>query len=254
MTPGSFHDRFASKAPLYAASRPRYPRTLLHWIAQQAPQTRLCWDVATGSGQVAVLAANVFDRVIATDASAEQVAEARRVPGVEYRVEAAETPSLADGSVDAITVGAAAHWLHLPAFYASVRRVARPGALVALVSYGTWVADDDPLEAVLGRFVRDVLGPWWSERLAVVDNRYRDLPFPFREVPFPPTAATTQGDLSSLKDLMRTWSAAQQMALDTGADPIASIAAELEAAWRAHGPPDQPRTLRWPMFGRVGFV
>ena len=245
-------DYFSFQAGLYARSRPRYPDALMRWLRSRAPSGAACWDVGTGSGQVAVLAAQHFDRVFASDVSAAQLSHAPPVQGVTYAVEPAERSSLGDNSVDAVFVGAAAHWLDLPAFYSEVRRVARPGALVSLFSYGTHLGGESELQAVIDHYIQGILGPWWSTRLAMIADAYAQLPFPFDEEPFPAFAASTHGDLEALEDLLRTWSAAQEMARETGQDPIAGIRDDLRAAWMVTAAPDVSRTLRWPTFARIG--
>jgi len=247
-------DLFSVKSELYARARPTYPAALLRWIRGQAAGGGLCWDAGTGTGQVARLAADHFDRVFATDLSAAQVSHALPVANVTYAVEPAEDSSLETHSVDAVTVGAAAHWLDLPSFYEEVRRVSRPGGILALFSYGLNLDGESQLQAVIDRYASTVLAPWWSERLALVASGYRPLVLPFEELTVPSFTASSYGDLHALEDLLRTWSAAQQMAEATGGDPIDAIRDELHAAWTSTAPARVPRTLRWPTFARVGRV
>jgi ubiquinone/menaquinone biosynthesis C-methylase UbiE len=75
MTP-DFKDHFSGHAALYARHRPSYPRELFDWLADAAGGRDLAWDCATGSGQAALALAGSFRRVIATDASAAQIATA----------------------------------------------------------------------------------------------------------------------------------------------------------------------------------
>ncbi|HEY2140100.1 MAG TPA: hypothetical protein VGH00_08465, partial [Chthoniobacterales bacterium] len=63
-----FKDHFSKQAEGYAKFRPRYPQELFRYLATIAPRRELAWDCATGNGQAAVELAEVFDRVIATDA------------------------------------------------------------------------------------------------------------------------------------------------------------------------------------------
>jgi hypothetical protein len=81
MSGSTFHDHFSGHAAAYAAHRPTYPEALFAWIAEQAPGRTMAWDVATSNGQAAVALAAYFDAVHATDASAEQVEQARASTG-----------------------------------------------------------------------------------------------------------------------------------------------------------------------------
>ncbi|HEU4663212.1 MAG TPA: peptide chain release factor N(5)-glutamine methyltransferase, partial [Dokdonella sp.] len=72
-----FKDHFSSGSAAYALHRPRYPDALFAWLADVAPGRALAWDAATGSGQAATGLAEHFERVVATDASADALAVAR---------------------------------------------------------------------------------------------------------------------------------------------------------------------------------
>lgn len=68
-----FHDHFSKHAVDYARYRPGYPQALFDFLVEQAPGRELAWDCGTGSGQAAIQLAERFQRVIATDASREQI-------------------------------------------------------------------------------------------------------------------------------------------------------------------------------------
>jgi len=71
----SFKDHFSRQATDYARFRPQYPHALFRFIAVTAPNDQLALDCATGNGQAAVALAEFFQKVIALDASGEQIAE-----------------------------------------------------------------------------------------------------------------------------------------------------------------------------------
>ncbi len=172
MTPAErFKDHFSDVAAAYAAHRPSYPPGLGDFLAQLAPARRLAWDAGCGSGQLSLLLAGVFERVVATDASPEQIAQAARHPNVEYRCGRAEASGLPERGADVATAAQAAHWFDLPAYYAEVRRVVRPGGVVALISYGVVTAGPD-LDAVIQPFYREVLARYWPPERRHVDAGY----------------------------------------------------------------------------------
>src|SRR2546425_12438037 len=113
-----FHDHFSSVATRYADFRPHYPAALFDYLATLVPRDSLVWDCAAGNGQAAVDLAARFDRVIATDASREQIASATPHPNVEFRVAPADESGLPDVSVGLLTVAQALHWFDLERFYA----------------------------------------------------------------------------------------------------------------------------------------
>ncbi|MFK7930449.1 MAG: class I SAM-dependent methyltransferase [Myxococcota bacterium] len=250
----TFSDHFSSQAKRYADFRPGYPPELLSWLAAKCPAQQRCWDAGTGSGQVAILAADHFDSVYASDASASQIAHAIGHPRVTYAVEPAEEPDLPDDSVDLITVGAAIHWLDRPSFFDSAKRVGRPGSVLAAFSYGVQMKDSPALNAVLHHYVKHVLDPWWTEGHELVLNRYVDLTLPFERINLPLFHARSHGNFASLKELLRTWSGAARMSLATQTDPVELVEADLKAAWKVGGETGEARTLEWPIFGSVGRI
>ena len=93
----SFKDHFSKQAADYARFRPRYPREMFEYLGRIAPSRALAWDCATGNGQAAVELAEVFDRVIATDASEKQIVNAQPHERVEYRTAPAEQSGVESG-------------------------------------------------------------------------------------------------------------------------------------------------------------
>lgn len=71
-----------------------------------------CVDIATGSGQAVSPLAARFTRVLALDASASQINEAKTLalPNVEFIVGDAHATQLPANSADLVTVGQALHW------------------------------------------------------------------------------------------------------------------------------------------------
>lgn len=243
-----FKDHFSSASDRYAAYRPDYPAALFAWLAEVSPANETAWDCATGNGQAAVGLVPHFHRVVATDASAEQIRHAAARPGVDYRVAPAESSGLADGSVGLVTVAQAAHWFDLPRFYAEVARVLQPGGVLALWGYGRLTLPG-PLDPPLRHFYAETIGPWWPPERARIDDAYRGLEFPFAELEPPRFAIEVEWDLLRLLDYVSTWSAVRRYQAARGDDPLPTLMAELGPLW---GKPTDVRRLAWPLFLRVG--
>ncbi len=247
----SFRDHFSEVAARYAKRRPVYPPELAQFLASLAPGRELAWDAGCGSGQMSALLAEHFDLVVATDASAEQLAHATRGARIEFRCERAERTSLADASVDLIVSAQAAHWFDLPAFYAEVRRVAREGAVLALVCYSNLRIDDE-LDRVIERFYAGPLGPHWPPERALVDNGYRSIVFPFDEMrePIPTDAQWMHAAWNFHQTLgyISTWSAVRALEQNGDGETFADFSRDLAAAW---GSLEAPRDVRWPLVVRL---
>ena len=240
-----FKDHFSSRSDAYERYRPGYPTALFSWLARQSPGRSLAVDVATSNGQAALGLAEHFDAVIATDASAAQLAAARPHPRVAYRSEPAEAISTADRSADLVVAAQAAHWFDWNAFVAEARRVLRPGGLLAIWSYGYFRATPE-IERMISDFSRDVVGPYWPCERRHVEEGYRDLVPPWPAVETPPFEMRADWDLETVLGYLGTWSAVKRYRERCGRDPLALIAAPLAAAW---GP--GRRALAWPLVLRA---
>ena len=245
-----FKDHFSSASCRYAAYRPDYPAALFAWLAGQCAERDTAWDCATGSGQAALGLAPHFRRVVATDASAEQIRHAGHHPAIDYRVAPAEASGLADRCIDLVTVAQAAHWFDLPAFYAEAARVLKPDGMIALWGYGRMALPGE-MDAPFTRFYAGTVGPYWPAERALIDDAYRSLDFPFMEIEAPAFAIEVAWTLPRLLDYLSTWSAVKRYRAARGHDPLPPLRAELAPRW---GAPETARALQWPLFLRVGRV
>ena len=245
----AFKDHFSANNAGYTAHRPTYPRALVDFLAAAAPGRQLALDAGCGTGQLSTLLADRFERVVATDASAQQIASAFPHDRVAYYVAPAERSGLPAASVDLVTVAQAAHWLDLGPFYAEVRRVSRPGGVVALVTYGVLHVEDAAADAVAQSFYRDVIGTYWPPERRHVEEGYRSLPFPFDALDAPALDIEAGWKLADLIGYADTWSAVRAAEKAVGRGPIERFHAELAEAW---GSPDTIKRVRWPLSLRIG--
>jgi len=238
---------FSGFADTYARARPTYPDALFAHLASLVEPRRLAWDCATGNGQAARGLTPWFERVIATDTSAAQIAQAPPHPQITYAVAPAEASGLEPSSVDLATVAAAVHWFDPPRFHAEVRRVVRPGGVLAVWSYH--VAHlDPPFEEVLGPFCRDVVRPYFDDGAKLVDERYETLPMPGEPIAAPAFHVEVEWTCGQIVDFVRSWSGVQKYAAAHGEDPVARIVPALE---RLCGDPRTAHRLRWPLYLRI---
>lgn len=250
MTAMTFQDHFSAHSDLYARARPHYPEALFEWLAEQAPVRGCAWDAGCGNGQPSVALARHFDRVIATDPSPRQIDHAVADRRIEYRAETAEHTSIADHSVDAVTVAQALHWFDLACFVAEVRRVAGPGALFTAWCYANCRVIP-AVDAVIAYLYDDILGAYWSPERRLVDEGYASLGIPFAPIAAPDFEMCVDWNARQLLAYLSSWSAAQRYLRTTGNDPIAMIADELIAAW---GDAASTQPVRWQLAVRAGRI
>lgn len=235
---------FSRLAESYSAGRPGYPAELFAWLASTVSGRRLAWDSATGGGQAALGLASHFDRVIATDRSEAQIRHARSHPRVEYRVGPAEASGLPANSVDLAVSAAAVHWFDLERYGREVRRVSRPGGVVAAWTYHV-AHVEPPFDDVLWPFYRDVVGPHFASGARLVDERYEAIDLPGRRLDAPAFVATATWTAAEILRFVRTWSGVQACIDATGEDPVAELAPRVQ---RVCGGPDVAHRLRFPLY------
>jgi SAM-dependent methyltransferase len=242
----SFKDHFSKQAGDYAKFRPRYPRKLFEYLGSIAPSRQLAWDCGTGNGQASVGLATAFDRVIATDASEKQIANAQPHERVEYRAAPAESSGIASETVDLIMVAQALHWFDLDRFYDEVRRVLKKNSVLAASAYNL-LRIEPAIDEVINRYYYEVVGPFWLPERKLVEN-FSELPFPFHELDPPEFEMTAQWNLDHLVGYLGTWSSTQRFIAETDGDPLEQISDELRTGW---GDPQQTRKVRWPLTLRI---
>lgn len=246
---GNFKDHFSTVAQHYADCRPSYPPELFVWLAAQCAARDLAWDCGAGSGQAAMELARHFDRVIATDASAAQIAQAMPHARVEYRVASAEHSGLPNHCADLVTVAQALHWFDLERFYAEVRRVLKPGGVIAVWTYGVQQVESEAVNALVQQFYAEEVGPYWPPERHHVETGYRELAFPFQNIKPPNFAMRQRWNLEQLLGYFRSWSATARYLKERGVDPVGTLEPRLRAVW---GAPEGLRTVTWPLALRVG--
>jgi SAM-dependent methyltransferase len=248
----SFKDHFSGHAVDYSRYRPgAYPDAMFKALAALSPDRECVWDCATGNGQAALGLAAHFARVEATDASGKQIAAAVQHPRIRYTVAPAEQSGLADGSVALIAVAQALHWFDLAAFYAEVRRVAKPGAVLACSCYMRCSVDGG-VDAATERLYNGILGDaYWPPERKHVERGYADLDFPFTEIALPGFHMEVQWTLEAYVGYLRSWSATQAYLKKNGTDPLELVGEELLQGW---GDPATTRRVLWPMTIRAGWV
>jgi ubiquinone/menaquinone biosynthesis C-methylase UbiE len=184
--------------------------------------------------------------VVATDASARQLASATRCRGVEYRHESADKTSVEAASCDLVTVAQALHWLDRPRFYDEVRRVARPGGVVAVWAYD-FLRVSSEVDALVDRLANTIVGSFWPPERRYIDTHYTTLEFPFAEVETPVFDMVHEWTAGACLSYLRTWSAVRRYQAAEGGDPVDAVEEPLRRAWGAG-----TRVARFPLIVRVG--
>jgi hypothetical protein len=242
-------DFFSGHSKAYATFRPTYPAELYAFIFKHLKGKSAAWDCATGNGQVARSLASHFDSVFASDISAKQIAEAFQAENIHYSICPAEKSLYHDQQFDLITVAQALHWLDVSLFYEEVNRTAKPGALLAVWGYSL-PSFDPEVDEMLSDFYDDKVGPYWDAARRLVENHYRDIPFPFDTIACPAFQITVDWTVDQFAGYLTSWSATQNYIRSRGVDPVEEMRNALHSIWKH----DDVKSGRFPIFMKLGKI
>ena len=242
-------DNFSTGGADYALYRPESPKEVFDFIYSHVSNFGTAWDCGTGNGQVAAVLAERFETVYGTDISDDQLKNAIQKDNITYRNERVEQTSFTDQSIDLITVAQAIHWFDFDAFYKEVRRVARPGALFAAWTYNLLKLTPSVNE-VIDHFYYEITHKYWDAQRAYVDAGYKNIPFPFEEIPAPEIWITKTYTQQQLLGYLRTWSGVKNYIKTGNKDPTDLILKDLTHAWGNA----EKLEVKWPVFVRAGYI
>jgi len=238
-------DRFSAHANQYAQFRPTYPPELFEFIYKHVRHFDAAWDSGTGSGQAARELSKKFKKVFATDISAKQIEKAYLAENIFYSI-ANEHSSLADHSVDLITVAQAAHWFDMEVFSREVERVLKRDGMIAIWGYGLLTINSE-IDLRINHFYKMVIGDYWDKERRHVDERYANLYFPFHEISSPAFTITISWTLEDLRGYITTWSAVQNYVAKNHENPVDALMADIKNHWR-----EERQIINFPLFLRLG--
>jgi hypothetical protein len=173
----------------------------------------------------------------ATDASAEQIANAPPHPSASPTGERRYDSGVPDAGAQLVTVGQALHWFDLPAFLGEVRRILQPGGVLAAFAYGTTASRPRSTRSC-DTITRSRSARYWPREHLLIHDGYRSLALPIDELVAPPLEMREDWVLEQYIGYLRTWSATQRMIAAEGEAPVLAFerpSARRGARGAAHG-------------------
>lgn len=223
-------DNFSSGSDHYAKFRPTYPESLLESILSNVQSRSRAWDCGTGNGQMAALLTTHFDTIDATDISANQLAHGIQHPKITYSTQPAEHTNFPNRSFDLIIVAQAIHWFDFEKFYQEVKRTLHPEGLFVITGYGL-IRVTKTIDKVIDHFYQHIIGPYWDPERQHIDEGYRTIPFPFRELPTPALQSTHHWSMEQFLGYISTWSAVKHYISNHHHSPIPQLQNQLKQIW-----------------------
>jgi len=239
----TFKDHFSSQTRQYHDYRPNYPDSLFEYLFGLCKQHDLAWDCACGSGQASSALAKGFRQVLASDASASQIAQAKGTGNVRFACFPAENSTFLNNSVDVITVAQALHWFDSSAFFKECKRVLKENAPLVVWSYGLSEINES-IDALVFELYQDVLGAYWPPERRMVENAYADIHFPFQQVQrLDHFQMQQQWSREQFVGYLSSWSAVAQFQKTQHKNPLSEFEKRLAHLWAA----SSIKTINWPL-------
>ena len=238
---------FQTGAEAYQRFRPGYSRQLVECLADLVSTSEHAVDIGCGSGQFTQLLTPQFSKVTGIDKSENQLRQAPPAENIDYVLGCGENTGLPNDCADLIVVAQAAHWFDLPDFYREVRRIAKPGAVLALMTYGV-PAIAAPANACFQRAYWQDLHHFWSPERYHVETQYQALAFPFETIPLAAPDYSQCLSVEAFIGYMKTWSAYQTACERNQQDRFSAIFEELRTLW------ENEHKVHWPIAIRAGRV
>ena len=239
-------DNFSTQAATYAQFRPRYTENIFTPIIDLCSEKGVAWDCGTGNGQAAIILAQHFKKVVATDISQKQIDNAAKADNIVYSIAGAENARFENNSFDLIVVAQAAHWFNFEKFYSNVNQFLKDECIIALVGYGIHSINLD-IDEIVNLFYSETIGVYWDAERRHIEQHYKTIPFPFKEIPIPETQMAFDLSFEAFIGYLNSWSAVQHFKNKNNYNPVEIIEEPLKKIWG-----EGFRQISFPVFYRVG--
>jgi ubiquinone/menaquinone biosynthesis C-methylase UbiE len=244
------NDLFSKQADLYARYRPTYPEGLYDYILSFVKEKNTAWDCATGNGQAAVVLADHFKKVIATDISTAQIEKATPKENIQYLVCPAESTPFQENIFELVTVAQAYHWIKWKEFKKEVTRVCKPGAIIAIWAYYRNTTGDKKVDDTVYNFYENVTKPYWDYERKYVEEKYSTVEFDYDPIPVKDFETTLEWKQEDMIGYISSWSAIQKFIKVNGHSPISIIEEEIKKLW----PEGEVKNVVFPIYLKLGRV
>ena len=97
----------------------------------------------------------------------------------------------------------------------------------------------------------EILGNYWAKETKYVKEKYKTVPFPFKEISVPTFRTTLYWNLLQLWNYMQTWSSVKKYCSEKNQDPLDLVKSELKGLW---GDEHDKKEVTWNINIRVGFI
>jgi hypothetical protein len=99
-------------------------------------------------------------------------------------------------------------------------------------------------------FYENTVGPYWDDARRLVENEYRDIPFPFEPITVPAFKIETTWTVDQFAGYLTSWSATQKYIQLHGVNPVHKFKEHVRSLW----PTNELKRVTFPLFAKLGKV
>jgi ubiquinone/menaquinone biosynthesis C-methylase UbiE len=185
------------------------------------------WDCGCGNGQVSIDLVSTFHSIEASDRNENQIANSYKNDKIHYSIQQSESTNFPDNYFDLICAAQCLHWFDLVTFFHEAKRVLKSDGLFGCWGYGFFKINKT-VDEILNEKLFLKIDPFWSFGNRIVQNGYRDITFPFIDIPVPKITMIMQWDSNRLMNYLNTWSAVKLYNDEYNTDIIKGIRPHLD--------------------------
>ena len=123
----------------------------------------------------------------------------------------------------------------------------RPGGIIAVIGYDV-VRINEKVDLLIDKFYRETTGPYWDNERKYVEEHYRTISFPFKEINTPAFSMNYNWQFEQVIGYLNTWSAVQHYIRKNNENPVEKFSNELKKVWGNV----LKRKISFPVFMRTG--
>ena len=140
------------------------------------------------------------------------------------------------------------HWFDHDAFALEVKRVLKPKGILAAWGYSPPRVNQE-IDTIIDYAAFDLLENYWANGCEYLNNRYRNIPFPFKRIENNEFYCSLEYDLNGLIGYLESWSPRLNYMKKYNKDPLDLIKPKLSSLW---GNPNEIKTVKFPIFLLLG--
>jgi len=127
--------------------------------------------------------------------------------------------------------------------------VGKNNSVFACWAYKVFRTNNEHINKLIDGFYAETIHSYWDPERRHVDEEYKNIPMPFKEVRNPGFATQLLWDLPTLEGYLNTWSAVQHYVRKNGVNPVNQLMTQVKLEVG-----EDRILMTFPIFMRIGII